>query len=105
MLFTPDLVLLPHEHMPVLNTLHIAEICAFLGVAPMLLHRFAHRLPVFRITPETVGLMAFGLVILATVPFSIWPGGAFGTFTDNYMKIVIVFVLMMNTLTTTRRLE
>jgi O-antigen ligase len=71
----------------------------------MLLHRFAHRLPVFRVTPETIGLIAFGLVIVGTVPFSIWPGGALASFTDEYVKVLIVFVLMMNTLTTPRRLE
>jgi putative inorganic carbon (hco3(-)) transporter len=103
--FTAVLMLRPQDHVPGLSALHIAEICAFLGIAPMLLHRFAHRLPVFRITPETVGLMLFGGVIVATAPFSIWPGGALTVFTDSYLKIVIVFILMMNTLTTPKRLE
>ena len=39
-----------------------------------------------------IGLIAFGLVILFTVPFSIWPGGAFGLFTDTYLKLLVVFV-------------
>ena len=103
--FTAVLLLRPQDHVPGLASLHLAEICALLGIAPMLLHRFAHRLPMFRITPETFGLIAFGGVMLATAPFSVWPGGAFEVFADNYLKIVIVFVLMMNTLTTTRRLE
>ncbi|HET9832677.1 MAG TPA: O-antigen ligase family protein, partial [Vicinamibacterales bacterium] len=84
---------------------HLAEICALLGIGPMLLHRLAKRMPVFRITPETMGLVFFGAIIIATAPFSVWPGGAIEVFTDNYLKIVIVFVLMMNTLTTTARLE
>jgi O-antigen ligase len=71
----------------------------------MLLHRFAHRLPVFRVTRETLGLAVFGGVIVATVPFSVWPGGAIAIFTDVYLKMFIVFVLMMNTLTTPKRLE
>jgi len=104
-LFTAVLLLRPQDQIPGLNSLHLAEVCAFLGIAPMLLHRFAHRLPVFRMTPETVGLIAFGAVMLATAPFSVWPGGVLSTFTDSYLKIVIVFVLMMNTLTTPKRLE
>src|SRR5262245_40878387 len=103
--FTAVLLLRPQDQLPGLGSIHVAEICALIGILPMLLHRFAHRLPVFRITAETVGVMAFGCVILATVPFSIWPGGALGSFTDEYIKVVIVFVLMMNTLTTPRRLE
>jgi hypothetical protein len=71
----------------------------------MLLHRFARQLPLFRLTPETMGLILFGLVILATVPFSIWPGNALELFVDSYLKMVIVFILMMNTLTTRKRLE
>ena len=103
--FTAVLLLRPQDQVPGLTSLHLAEICAVVGIGPMLLHRFARRLPVFRITPETLGLISFGLVILATAPFSIWPGGAFELFFDSYLKIVIVFVLMMNTLTTPKRLE
>jgi hypothetical protein len=93
--FTAVLLLRPQDQIRGLEPLHIAEICAFIGIGPMLLHRVVRRLPVFRITPETLGLACFGLVILATAPFSIWPGGAFGLFFDSYLKIVIVFVLMM----------
>jgi O-antigen ligase len=103
--FTTVLLLRPQDRYPSLTSLHIAEICAFFGIGPMLLHRLARRLPVFRITPETIGLLVFGAAIIATAPFSVWPGGAIEVFTDNYLKIVIVFVLMMNTLTTTERLE
>src|SRR5207247_5591232 len=72
--FTAVLLLRPQDHIPGLTSLHVAEICAVAGIAPMLLHRFAHRLPVFRITPETLGLIMFGGVIAATEPVSIWPG-------------------------------
>ena len=44
--FTAVLMLRPQDQIPALTPLHLAEICAFLGIAPMLLHRFAHRLPV-----------------------------------------------------------
>ncbi len=105
LLFTAVLLFRPQESLPGLGSMHIAEICAVLGILPMLLHRFAHRLPVFRITPETLGLAAFGAVIVGTAPFSIWPGGALMTFFDSYLKILIVFVLMMNTLTSAKRIE
>ena len=72
--------------LPALGVLHLAELCAIIGIAPMLLHRFARRLPVFRVTPETIGLVVFGLAILATVPFSIWPGGAFAEFTGLVLE-------------------
>ena len=102
--FTAVLLLRPQDQIRGLAAFHIAEVCAFIGIGPMLLHRFARQLPVFRVTPETMGLMCFGLVILGTAPFSIWPGGAFDVSFD-YLKVVIVFVLMMNTITTPKRLE
>ncbi|HXD74773.1 MAG TPA: O-antigen ligase family protein [Vicinamibacterales bacterium] len=105
MLFTAVLLLRPQDKVPALEKLHVAEICALLGIGPMLLHRLARRMPTFRITPETTGLLLLGVAIIGTAPFSIWPGGAIEVFTDNYLKIMIVFVLMMNTLTTTKRLE
>lgn len=82
--FTAVLLLRPQDQFKGLAVLHIAEICAFIGIGPMLLHRFARRLPVFRVTPETIGLLGFGMVILATAPFSIWPGGALDVFLDSY---------------------
>ncbi len=103
--FTAVLMTRPQDTLPFLEPLHLAEICAIIGLGPMVLHRFASRQPVFRVTPETTGLMAFGLAILLSVPFSIWPGGSFSLFTDTYLKLLVVFVLMMNTLTTPKRLD
>jgi O-antigen ligase len=103
--FTAMLLLRPQDEFPVLNPLHLAEICAVIGLAPMLLHRLTRRLPVCRVTGETIGLFLFGGAMLATAPFSVWPGGAFQEFTDSYLKILLVFVLMLNTLTTPKRLE
>jgi O-antigen ligase len=103
--FTAVLMTRPQDTLPFLNPFHLAELCAIVGIAPMVLHRLASRQPVFRVTPETTALLAFGTVILLTVPFSIWPGGSFGLFTDSFLKLLVVFVLMMNTLTTPRRIE
>ncbi|MBS1817931.1 MAG: O-antigen ligase family protein [Acidobacteria bacterium] len=103
--FTGVLMSRPQDTLTFLNPLHLAEVCALVGIAPMVLHRFASRQPVFRVTPETTGLIAFGAAILLSVPFSIWPGGSFNLFTDSYLKLLVIFVLMMNTLTTPRRIE
>jgi O-antigen ligase len=102
--FTAVLLLRPQDQIPGLSALHLAELCAIVGLLPMLLHRFARRLPAFKVTPETLGLLALGFAMIATVPFSVWPGGALGVFTDYYVKLLLVFVLMINTLTTPRRL-
>lgn len=103
--FTAVLLLRPQEQFPVLAPFRLAEVCALLGILPMLVHRLTHRLPAFRVTAETLALAVFAAVIIATVPFSIWPGGAMSVFLDVIVKVMIVFILMMNTLTTPRRIE
>ena len=103
--FTAVLMTRPQDTLPFLDPFHLAELCAIIGLAPMVLHRFASRQPVFRVTPETLGLVGLGAAILLSVPFSVWPGGAFSLFTDSYLKLLVVFVLMMNTLTTPRRID
>ena len=103
--FTAVLLLRPQDQVPGLSALHLAEVCAVLGIGPMLIYRVARKRPVFRMTPETVGLLVLGAAILGTAPFSIWPGGSVGVFFDAYLKIFVVFVLMTNTLTTRARLE
>lgn len=103
--FTAVLMTRPQDTLTFLNPFHLAELCAIVGIAPMVLHRLSSKQPVFRVTPETTALIAFGAIILLTVPFSIWPGGSFGLFTDSYMKLLVIFVLMMNTLTTPTRIE
>ncbi len=104
-LFTAVLLLRPQDQIRALGALHLAEVFAFAGTIPMVLHRFARQYPTFRVNVETLAMVAFGAVMLATVPTSIWPGGAFAEFTDSYVKILIVFVLMMNAVTTTKRLD
>ena len=56
-------------------------------------------------TPELVGVLALGGLILATAPFSIWFGGAIGVFKEIYVKIILIFLLMVNVLTSLRRIE
>jgi putative inorganic carbon (hco3(-)) transporter len=103
--FTIVLLFRPQDDITPLQAIRPAELFALLGVAPMLMHRLAHRLPVFRVTRELIGVFALATVMIATVPFSIWPGGALNTFFETFIKVVIVFVLMMNTVTTPRRIE
>ena len=99
------LLLRPQDHIHALAVLHLAQVCAFVGLGAMFAARTKRHLALVPLTPETAGLLCFGFVMLATVPFSIWPGGALGEFADSYIKVAMVFVLMVNTLTTPKRLE
>jgi putative inorganic carbon (HCO3(-)) transporter len=103
--FTAILFLRPQEQFPPLNPLHLAEVSALLALTAMVMGRMQRGLSVTRYTPELGGVLALGFTILATAPFSIWMGGAVGTFTEIYSKIILIFILMLNTLTNPKRID
>ncbi len=105
MIFTALLFLRPQDSFPALGALHLAELSALGALLAMVMGRLGRGLPLSRTTPELYGVVFMGALILATAPFSIWPGGAIGTFTDVYSKIILIFILMVNTLTTRKRIE
>jgi putative inorganic carbon (HCO3(-)) transporter len=103
--FTAVLFLRPQEQIRALAPLHLAEMTAIFALLSLLFGRLGRGLAVSRYTPELGGVLALGAIILATAPFSIWPGGAIGTFTDVYVKVILIFLLMVNTLTSPKRVE
>lgn len=105
MIFTSVLYFRPQDVFTPLRALHLAELAAIFALGALLAGRLGRGLPVTRMTTELAGVLALGFVILATAPFSFWMGGAVATFTDLYMKVLLIFVLMVNTLTTRRRIE
>jgi O-antigen ligase len=105
MVFTALLFFRPQDQLPFLNGLHLAEMAALAALGAMVSGRLGRGLSVTRITPELVGVVGMGVLILATAPFSVWPGGAVGTFTEMYVKVILIFLLMVNTLTSPKRIE
>ena len=105
MVFTALLYLRPQDTITPLAVIPLAEIAAISALLAMAFGRLRHGLPITRVTPELIAVVALGGVILVTAPFSIWPGGAIRTFTDLYVKVVLIFVLMLNTLTSPERVR
>ena len=105
LLFTAVLFLRPQDILPPLDFLHLAELSATLGLVSLIAGRLARRQPVTRITPELIAVVLFGVVIVLTAPFSIWMGGAIGVFRDVYSKVILIYLLAVNTITTPKRLE
>jgi O-antigen ligase len=105
LVFTAVLFLRPQDIFPALGVLHLAELSAMAGLVSLFAGRLARRQPITRITPEFAGVLAFGAVLLVTAPFSIWFGGAIGTFQDLYSKVILVYLLAVNVLISPKRLE
>jgi O-antigen ligase len=105
MIFTALLYFRPQDLFTPLRALPLAEVAALFALGALVAGRLGRGLPVSRVTPELLGVFSFGLVILMTAPFSVWMGGAVGTFTDLYAKVILIFLLMLNTLTSPKRVE
>src|ERR1051325_3507177 len=103
--FTAILFFRPQDQIPGLEALHLAELTAIAGLAAMAVRRLSSGQTIAKINAEVVGVLALGGVIVLTIPFSIWPGGSTHVFSDIYVKIILIFALMMSTLTSPRRLR
>jgi O-antigen ligase len=103
--FTAVLYTRPQDQIPGLGAVPFAEIAAIVGLAAMLFGRISRGQAFTRVTPEVIAVGAFGFVMLLTAPFSIWPGGSVAAFTDVFVKIFLIYLLMVNTLTTPERIH
>lgn len=95
----------PQDNLPFLEPLHLAEVFGTFGIVALVAGRLARGAPVLRLSFDFLSVLALALIMLGTAPFSIWPGGAVGVVTDLFSKVVVVYALILNTLTTRQRFE
>jgi O-antigen ligase len=103
--FTTLLFLRPQDHIQALGALHLSELTAIAGLAAMAARRLRSGMTVAKINAEVIGVVMLGAVIVLTIPFSFWPGGSLNVFSDIYVKIILIFALMISTITSPRRVR
>ena len=103
--FTFVLFFRPQDQFPLLAPLHLAELTAILALSAVFFQRLQRGQMIVPMTPEFLGVLALGLVMFLTIPFSVWPGGAYATFSDVYLKIIAIFLLMVHALRSPKRIE
>jgi len=103
--FTALLFCRPQDTVRALAPLHLPELVAIAALIAMIVHRINRQLPLVRLSPEILGVGVMAVIMLLTMPFSIWPGGALATFTDIYFKVVLIFVLIVNSVRGVRTLR
>lgn len=103
--FTFVLFARPQDQLPFLEPLHLAEVTGLFGVVALAGGRLSRGAAVTRVNIELWSVLALGAIMLATAPFSIWPGDSVHVVTDLFSKVVVVFALILNTLTTRQRFE
>jgi probable O-glycosylation ligase (exosortase A-associated) len=105
MAFTCILFVAPQTFIPGLGSLRIALVAVVVAVASYVHHQISRGLPL-TIWPRemklTLCLVAWAVL---TIPFSMWPGGSWNLLTDLYLKTLVIFWLLTNTVTTPARLR
>jgi O-antigen ligase len=105
LIFTVLLFFRPHEQIPLVDALHVGDLAAFVGITAMAAINLRRGLPVTRITPELVGILLLGGIIVLTIPTSYWVTGSFNLFLELFVPTALISMLMVNAITSTRRLE
>lgn len=105
LLFTMLLYVRPQDTFRVLGVVPLAEITALSALGALVYSRVSRGLFPTRLTPEVVGVVALGGLMVLLAPFSIWPSGSISTFTGLFSKVLLIFVLIHNTLTSARRVR
>jgi len=103
--FTALLFFRPQDQIPGLELLHLSELTAIAGLAAMAVRRMSAGKTIAHVNAEVIAVVVLGAIIVVTLPFSIWPGGSAKVFTDIYVKIILIFALMMSTITSPRRVR
>lgn len=106
LLFSALLFLRPQDQIGALfGALHMSDISAAVGLLGMVAVNVGRGQPLFRVTPEVAAVTLLGLLILATAPFGIWPGGSIGIFTSLFMQVTLIFLLIVNTVSSPKRIN
>ena len=93
MLFTVVLFLRPHELYPPLSIVPIAKIIALAAIVSFFTSKNKEIPELFK-TNEVKLLMALAAVIIITSPFGLWPGGSFHKFTNDFIQVVLILLLI-----------
>ncbi|CAN5888812.1 hypothetical protein BH18ACI5_BH18ACI5_26990 [soil metagenome] len=99
------LIFRPQDDLRFLDPLHLAEMSGTLAVLSLVSGRVSRGRQMFTPSPELFMVVGLAAWMLVTAPFSVWPGGAVGIFTDLFSKVLVVFALIIHTVTTRDRFE
>lgn len=105
MVFMGILLVAPQAIFPALAPLRIALLAAGVAVIAHVLGCWTAGRPVTIVTREMkIAVCLLGWAI-ATIPFSLWPGGSVAALTDLFLKSLVLFWLIANTVTTVSRFQ
>src|SRR5262249_51323354 len=105
LVFTFILFVAPQSYWPVLYSLRIALVTAGLALLVYVAERMTDGRPLTVTPPSVRLLLIFSALAAASIPFARWPGGAYDMFTGEFIKSMLIFLLVANTVDSYRRMK
>jgi O-antigen ligase len=95
----------PADLLPALKVLHLPMMFALATVGSHFISSVSRGVPVFRLTPITKCLYAISFWAVLSVPFAYWQGGALSTFVNDWLKMLLLYLIMSNAILTVKQLR
>lgn len=105
LVFTVLLYLRPNEWFPMLGTFPVVKIIAILSLVALFLVQISEGRPLSVMPREFKLLLLLTGLMVVGIPFGMAPGDSIGAFTDTYLKVLLIFVLMVNVVNSFHRLR
>jgi O-antigen ligase/polysaccharide polymerase Wzy-like membrane protein len=103
-LFTILLYLRPNELLPI-GTFPLVKILTIGTLAIFFLDKLGQGGPVSIMPQPFKYLLVVAVLAVVSIPIGLDPGASFAAFTDLFLKILLIFLLMINVITSFRRLR
>jgi hypothetical protein len=102
--FTVLLYLRPNEWLPI-GTFPIVKIISLLTLAALFLEQISEGRPFSVMPREFKYLLGLALCMVLSIPMGLSPGDSFAGFTNDFLKVLLIFMLMINVTTSLARLR
>ena len=103
MMFVVVLLTRPAEFFPALAAVPLAKTLALGSIGIWLAHKMIKKDASWVASPLNPYFLLLMGVLLGTCPFSSWPANSLSFFFENFLKIGVIYVLILNLLDTPRR--
>jgi O-antigen ligase len=104
-LFIAFYYLSPGDYIPILEGAGLNKIAAALALVSVIWSNLSQGRPWMEFRIEANLLLLFVAVLVVGIPFSSWPGGSWGIFTENVIKTLLFVLLMTNVITSRNQLR
>jgi hypothetical protein len=95
----------PGDYFPILEGAGLNKIVAGLALVSVIWSNLNQGRPWMEFRIEANLLLLFVAVLVVGIPFSAWPGGSWGVFTESVIKTLLFVLLMTNVITSRSQLR